>query len=81
MGNGQTNEWADNLKSKCTRDRRLDKREENKHFSKALQSQPLTIDPKAIHQLCTARYIGCHTAVAPCIRKLGSLNMKNSSIS
>ena len=43
--------------------------------------EQLTIDPQAVLQLCAAHHIGCHTAVAPSIRKLGLLNEKNSPIS
>lgn len=45
MGGCIDGEWMDKLTNKWTRDRRLDTREENKHFGKALWSQALTIDP------------------------------------
>lgn len=40
----------------------------------------LTVDPQAILQLCVTCHIGCHAAVAPSIRQLGSLNEEDSAI-
>lgn len=41
----------------------------------------LTIDPQAVLQLGATRHIGRHTAVAPGVRKPGSLNAENSPVS
>lgn len=72
MGGRVDDGWMNRLRDKWMGDNIWDK-------DPSVTGQ-LTIDPQAILQLCAAGHVGRHTAVAPSIRKPGSLNEKNSPI-